>query len=193
MIGPIQAVTSAMSKPFTWSGRATRAEYWWFQLFYWIAYVGLFLGLLLPEVRKILAVLDAPDQEVIGPIRDSFSSGNVWLFNIAVIWLIFANWAVLVRRLHDVGLSGWFQLIPLVPILGSIVLLVALCWPSNAGRNPFGPGPGMSDEDARTELARSAWTAVPEVGTSRPRVTAEDLRAMRHARMPASSRAPAIG
>ena len=49
--------------------------------------------------------------------------------------------AVAVRRLHDIGKSGWMLLIVLIPIVGAIWLLVLLFTDSNAGTNEFGPNP----------------------------------------------------
>lgn len=49
--------------------------------------------------------------------------------------------AVLVRRLHDIGRSGWWALIGFVPIVGAIVLLVFTVSGSTPGENAFGPSP----------------------------------------------------
>jgi uncharacterized membrane protein YhaH (DUF805 family) len=48
---------------------------------------------------------------------------------------------VLVRRLHDVGKSGWFFLIVLIPLIGAIWLLVLLFKDSEQGENKWGPSP----------------------------------------------------
>ena len=49
--------------------------------------------------------------------------------------------AVGVRRLHDVGKSGWYCLIVLIPIAGPIWLLVLMCTDSQPGDNQYGPNP----------------------------------------------------
>jgi len=49
--------------------------------------------------------------------------------------------AVLVRRLHDVGKSGWMYFIALIPIIGAIWLLVLLATDSEAGSNKWGENP----------------------------------------------------
>jgi uncharacterized membrane protein YhaH (DUF805 family) len=46
-----------------------------------------------------------------------------------------------VRRLHDIDRSGWWTLIPLVPVVGAIVLFVFMCLRGTAGPNRFGPEP----------------------------------------------------
>jgi uncharacterized membrane protein YhaH (DUF805 family) len=48
---------------------------------------------------------------------------------------------VSVRRLHDVGKSGWMLLIVLIPLVGIIWLLVLLATESNLGDNKYGPNP----------------------------------------------------
>ena len=49
--------------------------------------------------------------------------------------------AVAVRRLHDVGKSGWFFLIVLIPLVGAIWLLVLFFTDSQPGMNKYGPNP----------------------------------------------------
>ena len=51
------------------------------------------------------------------------------------------GWAVFTRRMHDIGKSGWWWLIALVPIVGAIVLLVFMCKDSQPGDNAYGPNP----------------------------------------------------
>ncbi|KYK95044.1 DUF805 domain-containing protein, partial [Aggregatibacter actinomycetemcomitans] len=49
--------------------------------------------------------------------------------------------AVTVRRLHDTDRSGWWILISFIPLVGSIVLLVFMCFDSQPGTNRFGDNP----------------------------------------------------
>ena len=49
--------------------------------------------------------------------------------------------AVLVRRLHDTGRSGWWMLIALIPFLGGLILFVFTVMDSEPGRNDYGPNP----------------------------------------------------
>jgi uncharacterized membrane protein YhaH (DUF805 family) len=46
-----------------------------------------------------------------------------------------------IRRLHDIGRSGWWLLIVLIPLVGWIVLIVWAATESDAGANQYGPGP----------------------------------------------------
>ena len=49
--------------------------------------------------------------------------------------------AVGVRRLHDVGKSGWMLFIALIPMIGSIWLIVLMATDSNVGGNEYGQNP----------------------------------------------------
>ena len=49
--------------------------------------------------------------------------------------------AVVVRRLHDIGKSGWMILISLIPLIGQIWILVLLITDSKQGENKWGPNP----------------------------------------------------
>ena len=65
--------------------------------------------------------------------------GVVWLI-VCLLHLI-PGIAVAVRRLHDIGRSGWLLLISLVPKVGPIWLLVILCIDGNSGDNAYGSNP----------------------------------------------------
>ena len=57
------------------------------------------------------------------------------------IALIIPTLAVGARRLHDTGRSGWWQLLQLLPIVGTIILIVFWVQDSNAGENQYGANP----------------------------------------------------
>jgi uncharacterized membrane protein YhaH (DUF805 family) len=56
-------------------------------------------------------------------------------------FILIPSLAVFVRRLHDVGKSGWFILISLIPLVGAIWLLVLVLTDSDTGDNEYGPNP----------------------------------------------------
>ena len=62
------------------------------------------------------------------------------LYSLAVI---IPGLAVLVRRLHDVGKSGWMFFIILIPLIGAIWLFVLLVTDSNTGENKYGAYPKL--------------------------------------------------
>jgi uncharacterized membrane protein YhaH (DUF805 family) len=102
-----QAVSTCLRKYADFGGRASRSEYWWFVLF-------------------MFAVTFAV-QLVLG----------ARIAQLANLALLLPALAVGARRLHDMGKSGWFQLVSLVPILGILLLIYWLVQPS-AGANEWG-------------------------------------------------------
>jgi len=104
------------------SGRARRKEYWMFTLFSIIFYI-------------VAIILD----NVLGTAIEDLRYGLFYiLYALAVL---IPTLAVTVRRLHDVGKKGWMILISLIPLIGSIWLLVLLVTDSNPGENQYGPNP----------------------------------------------------
>lgn len=113
---------TVLRKYAEFDGRARRREYWGFVLVN-------FLVLLLLAVPDALLGLATPGAGV-GLLS------AIYVLAVAVPWL-----AVTVRRLHDVGRSGWWVLIGFIPYVGAIVLLVFALLNSQAGDNEFGPNP----------------------------------------------------
>ncbi len=104
------------------SGRARRKEYWMFALFNFIFLI-------------VAMILD----NVLGLTAGELPYG-VFYFLYAFAVLI-PGLAVAVRRLHDVGKSGWMILIALIPIIGAIWLLVLMVTDSQQGTNKWGQNP----------------------------------------------------
>ena len=115
-----EAVKSVFSKYAKFSGRARRSEYWYFVLCQLI--VGIVIGVLALIVGETVAT----------------AIEGVWGLAILIPTL-----AVTWRRLHDIGKSGVWYFIFLVPVVGWIFLLVWLCKDSEPGDNRFGPNPKM--------------------------------------------------
>ena len=105
----------------TFSGRARRKEYWMWALFNFLVTSGMVI---------VDGILQASGILTIGIL------GMVYSFA-----AILPGWAVFNRRMHDIGKSGWWCLIGLVPVVGAIVLLVFTCKDSQPGDNEYGPNP----------------------------------------------------
>ncbi|MDE5749315.1 MAG: DUF805 domain-containing protein [Duncaniella sp.] len=101
------------------SGRASRSEYWWFCLFTFIA--GLVFGFISVFSENLGAILN-------------------WIFTLAVL---LPSLGVSVRRLHDVGRSGWWLLLCLTGI-GGLVILYWDVQPSQPVPNEYGDVPNMT-------------------------------------------------
>ena len=103
-------------------GRARREEYWMYTLFNGIASLILIM--------------------IFGGIGVAMDSPGILFFSyIYFIATFVPSLAVVVRRLHDVGKSGWFLLIGLIPFVGPIYLLVLYCTDSEHGANQWGENP----------------------------------------------------
>ncbi|MDN5934039.1 MAG: DUF805 domain-containing protein [Pseudonocardia sp.] len=113
---------TVLSKYATFSGRARRSEYWWWYLFFVLVLTG-------------TTAMDA----AIGsePLPGSTSG---WVTTLAALALMLPHLAVGARRLHDIGRSGWWLLLVLVPVVGVVALLVMAVLDSRPD-NRYGPSP----------------------------------------------------
>lgn len=119
------AVRTVLSKYATFSGRASRAEFWW-----WILAVFL--------ISIVTQIIDAA---IVGPML-GFEGGDASAGQLLSLLLSLAvllpALAVAVRRLHDIGRSGWWILLGLIPIIGFLVLIWFYTRPSDE-KNGWGP------------------------------------------------------
>ncbi|MBO4311476.1 MAG: DUF805 domain-containing protein [Desulfovibrionaceae bacterium] len=123
-----ESITACFKKYATFKGRATRAEYWWFELFCFLVsfILGLGEGLFSPPM----------------------GNGTVAAFADCLSLLFFVvtflpHLAVGVRRLHDRDHTGWWLLIGLT-IIGLIPLFIFMCLPSGPV-NKYGDVPCTAD------------------------------------------------
>ncbi len=119
------------------SGRARRAEYWWFNLFNMLIQVA----------------LAAPFWVKLGgmPHSPATAAADGWVLLWVAPQYIYSlavfvpSLAVTVRRLHDIGRSGWWLAFSLVPLVGPITIFVFSILGSQDGMNEYGPDPLQSD------------------------------------------------
>lgn len=129
-MGLKESVVSVFSKYATFSGRATRSEYWFFCLFNFLMQIGLILGCM------ILGAIFYKEGGLLG----GYAVGNI-LGLIYTVVVFIPNLAVSVRRLHDTGRSGVNMFWVFLPLIGAIILLVYMLTGSNVGDNAYGPQP----------------------------------------------------
>ena len=108
-----ESLSICIKKYFVFKGRASRSEYWWFQLIVSPSYL----------ISEVL------DNEI-----------SFFFLGITLITLIPAISAG-ARRLHDTNRSGFFLLISFIPFIGGLVLLFFLIPEGTKGKNRFGPDP----------------------------------------------------
>lgn len=122
----IEAVTSVAVNFLNFSGRARRSEYWYFFLFNFV------VQLLLSRSSLIFDIL-LPTKMALGLARVLVSIYSLIVFLPAL--------AVLVRRLHDTGKSGWYLLWNLLPGIGTLIVVIRLLRDGDPGVNSYGPDP----------------------------------------------------
>lgn len=115
-----EAVERALKQNYcNFSGRASRSEFWWFVLFNFI-------------LSAVISIVFCWSQDTMNVITG--------LVNLA---LLLPSLGLAVRRLHDIGKSGWWIFISLIPIVGWILLIVWYCKDSQMETNEYGPVPNM--------------------------------------------------
>lgn len=109
-------------------GRSTRSEYWYFILFVFI------ISVVLTLVDTLLI------NPALGMTPAEAAQGGL-LVPIFALAVILPKIAVGIRRLHDIGKSGWWYLIIFIPIIGVLVLIYFFVQDSQVGKNMYGPNP----------------------------------------------------
>lgn len=112
----------ALQKYFVLQGRSRRMEFWYFALF------NLIITLVLSCVDYTIGTFD--------PVTAVGFFGGIYS-----IFILIPSITVAVRRLHDVGLSGWMILLNIIPLVGWLVLLYFYVQPSQRGKNIYGANP----------------------------------------------------
>ena len=101
--------------------RARRKEYWMFTLFSVI-------------ISSILTLID-------NNLGTEVNTGTGLFGGIYSLLILVPTLAVSVRRLHDIGKSGWMLLVALIPLIGAIWLLILFCKDSQIEENKWGANP----------------------------------------------------
>lgn len=112
------------------SGRARRIEYWMFFLF-----------------NMIFAIVAMILDNILGLTLGQLPYGVFYLFYVIAVFI--PGLAVVVRRLHDAGQSGWMILIALIPLIGAVWLFILMLTDSEPGENKYGPNP-KENQDAES-------------------------------------------
>ena len=108
-----ESVSTCIKKYFVFEGRASRSEYWWFQLIVSPSYL----------------------------ISTVFENDIAYIFLGITLFTLIPAISAGVRRLHDTNRSGFFILISFIPFIGGLILLFFLIPEGTKGKNRFGPDP----------------------------------------------------
>ena len=111
-----------LKKYGVFKGRARRKEYWYFVLFNLIFVIAAMI------LDRLFGTFDS-------------NSGYGVIYGLYVLAVFVPGLAVSVRRLHDLGKSGWWLLIALIPLVGGIWLIVLYATEGQHIDNQYGPDP----------------------------------------------------
>jgi len=117
----------AWQRAADFSGRSRRKEYWYFNLLNGIAFLFLFLFAI-------------PFGEHEKP--STIALGLIFIYSLIVF---IPALSVTIRRLHDIGRSGWWYFIAFIPLIGGLILFVFTLLDSEPYANPWGQDPKASE------------------------------------------------
>jgi uncharacterized membrane protein YhaH (DUF805 family)/cold shock CspA family protein len=120
---------SLMANYANFHGRARRKEYWGYLLFYTIGATA--IGIVALFLDGSAGNLDGGETPVV----------TLGLWGLLVLATVIPSLAITIRRIHDIGLSGWFWLLGLIPYIGWLIILVFALVPSQKHDNKWGPVP----------------------------------------------------
>jgi uncharacterized membrane protein YhaH (DUF805 family) len=120
-----ESVKTCFAKYATFRGRASRSEYWWFQLCFLIYYCGFMIAKYVLTRGSHLGILE---------------SIVLLVISLAQLALCIPAISAAVRRLHDTDRSGWWYWLCLIPLIG-IILLAWFCSKGTDGDNEYGTNP----------------------------------------------------
>ncbi|MBD5289145.1 MAG: DUF805 domain-containing protein [Bacteroides sp.] len=116
-----EALRSAIVENYcNFEGRASRSQYWWYVLF--TALLGFLIGIIFGEE----------------------TTGNI-IQGIVTLALLLPGLGLAVRRLHDIGKSGWWIFLAFIPLVGAIILIVWFCQNSQMFPNQYGEVPMLEE------------------------------------------------
>jgi uncharacterized membrane protein YhaH (DUF805 family) len=138
IMGFADAIRSVLTNYAKFDGRARRSEYWYFFLFNII-------------VSIVAGVIDA-------------AIGSPVLAIIVTLALLVPGIAVGCRRLHDIGKSGWWLLIGLVPLVGAILLIVWFATDSKPAGDKYGPSPKYGNAGGTAQVPPPGYGQAPPPG-----------------------------
>lgn len=129
----------------TFAARSRRSEFWMAELFLWLLNIAAMFVLIL----------------LLSPLGDV---GVIILYLILFFWnfyVFIAGLSLCVRRLHDIGKSGWNIFLGMIPLVGGIIMLVFYCTDSTED-NKWGPNPKFRTQEPPQDVLQEAPRALPQ-------------------------------
>jgi uncharacterized membrane protein YhaH (DUF805 family) len=131
-IGFLDAIKRGFKKYATFTGRASRGEYWWWVLFTFVVYTA--LGLL----TFVIGMSTSPDG---GRTPGPGAIPLIIVLAAFALGILVPTLALTVRRLHDAGYSGLLALLMLVPYVGGLIVMIFALMPSSPAGAKYDPIP----------------------------------------------------
>lgn len=116
-------------------GRSTRSEYWYVTLMNSLIGIIMYIVIMCQLIPVIAKGTEPSPSSFVGVAIVYI------IFFIYYLAILIPSLAICVRRLHDIGKSGWSYFVCLIPMVGSIILLVFFATDSQFGMNKYGPNP----------------------------------------------------
>lgn len=140
MLSPIQAYILFFKRLLSFQGRSSRAELWWVMIFELILFLiaGQLIEYFLPDPRTH-QFMYSTDEAFTEALKLHAIVNQVVLLLISLFFL-----SLYVRRLHDIGLSGWWMFMVAIPFIGAGVFFVAMLFPSQHKTNKYGEDPTLN-------------------------------------------------
>ena len=141
-MGFCQSVKSVMCSNFAnFNGRTRRSEFWYFFLFFFLIIIVAF--------SIVILIMNNIPKSRNEQMQILFLSEIIIIF-ILFIFLI-PLLSVIVRRFHDIGKSGWFVLLILIPWVGILIILYFMALDSEPSTNEYGFSPKYAVNNNQTE------------------------------------------
>lgn len=148
----IESIKTVLSNYAVFNGRARRSEFWWYTLAVTIVSLVLYLVVVVPGLSAystaIMEYQMAADPAAPVPALPGSVITGYLILSIVNLALLLPSLGVTVRRLHDTGRSGFWIFFALVPLVGSIMLIVWEATAGTPGPNQYGPDPKATAQPA---------------------------------------------
>lgn len=130
-----------MEEYFSFAGRVTRKKFWidWvLKIFVVSLYLELIYIFLMKNVIVINEMLPGSYFQFPSPSYRALAIALTVIMNIFNLLVTVSGISYQVRRLHDIGKSGWYVLVSLIPIVGWIWQIILMCTESDPQENEYG-------------------------------------------------------
>ncbi|MGI5186751.1 DUF805 domain-containing protein [Promicromonospora sp. CA-289599] len=145
----IESIKTVLSKYAVFNGRARRSEFWWYYLAYFIVLTVLYVALIVPGLTAFTsATMEAAVVGTTPPAMPTSLAIGQLITSLVALALLLPTIGVSVRRLHDTDRSGFWYFLHLVPLVGTIILLVWQAGAGTPGPNQYGPDPKALPQSA---------------------------------------------